>query len=72
VELAGIYSVSTCIQHKTAVTVSTSDDINRHSSNFRIATILEEKKCVLSFVLYGQICLEAPVGTLFMNILTTR
>jgi hypothetical protein len=46
--------VSTCIQHQTAVTVITSDYVNRHSSSFKIVTELEEwtKEEVLSVICF--------------------
>jgi hypothetical protein len=41
--------VSTYIHHQIAVIVTTSGDVNRHSSSFKMATILKEwtkKKCI--------------------------
>jgi hypothetical protein len=35
-------SVSTYIHHQIAVIVTTSGDVNRHSSSFKVATILKE------------------------------
>jgi hypothetical protein len=35
-------SVSTYIHHQTAVIVTTSGDVNRHSSSFKMATVLKE------------------------------
>jgi hypothetical protein len=50
-------SVSTYIQHQVAVIVTTSGDMNRHSSNFKMATVLKEwiKEEVRSVIRsYGQ------------------
>jgi len=49
-------SVSTYIQHQTAVTVSASDDGNRHSSGCHMATVLEEwtKEVCSVICFYGQ------------------
>jgi hypothetical protein len=35
-------SVSTYIHRQIAVIVTTSDDVNRHSSSFKMATVLKE------------------------------
>ena len=52
IELGSMCSVSTCIEHQTAVTVRFSDDVNRHSSSFKMAVVLEEwtKKEVQSVI----------------------
>jgi hypothetical protein len=42
IELASMGSVSTYIHHQMAVVVTTSDDVNRHSSSFKMETILKE------------------------------
>jgi hypothetical protein len=53
--LASKGSVSTYIHHQTAATVTTSGDVNRHSSSFKMATVLkewtkEEKCSVIRFL----------------------
>jgi transposase len=42
IELASMGSVSIYIHHQIAVIVTTSDDVNRHSSSFKMATVLKE------------------------------
>jgi hypothetical protein len=43
-------SVSTYIHHQIAVTVTTSGDVNRHSSNFKMATALKERTKEVRYV----------------------
>jgi hypothetical protein len=47
-------SVNTYIHHQNAVIVTTSGDVNRHSSSFKMATVLKEwtKEEVLSVTLF--------------------
>jgi hypothetical protein len=50
-------SVSAYIHHQTAVTITTSGDVNRHSSSFKMVTVLKEwtKEEVCSVIrFYGQ------------------
>jgi hypothetical protein len=49
-------SVSTYVHHQTAVKVTTSGDVNRHSSSLKMATVLKEwTKEVRSVIhFYGQ------------------
>jgi hypothetical protein len=55
IELASKGSVSAYIHHQTSVIVTTSDDVNRHSSSFKMATVLKEgAKEVRSGIFYGQ------------------
>jgi hypothetical protein len=42
IELASMVSVSTYIHHQIAVIATTSGDVNRHNSSFKMATVLKE------------------------------
>jgi hypothetical protein len=56
IEFSSMGSVSTYIHHQIAIIVTTSGDVNRHSSSFKMATVLEEwTKEVRSVIrFYGQ------------------
>jgi hypothetical protein len=64
-----MYLVSTCIQHQISVTVSTSDDMKRHSSNFKMATVLEvlTKEVRSVFVFMGKIF---PIFVIYCELMT--
>jgi hypothetical protein len=62
-------SVSAYIHHQTSVIVTTSDDVNRHSSSFKMATVLKEgTKEVRSGIFYGQ--KKVPLVEIYRELVT--